>query len=108
MLRLTPLRETTSFQEALHDDRVEMLIKLIRHKFHFADSTLSKLDARLRQLSLKNLEALFIDILDMRTLREINIWLDAHVPDEVETEGRLITSAPVSLSEEISEIPTVI
>ncbi len=103
MLRLTPLRETISGQELLHDNNVEMLIKHISHKFRFAESTISKLDVRLRQLSLQNLEALFIDIIDMRTLREINIWLDARVPHKAETESRSTTS----LSEEISETPTI-
>jgi predicted transposase YdaD len=84
MLNLTPLKETTSVQEILHENNVEMLIKQIRHKFHFAESTLTRLDARLRQLSLKDLETLFEDILDMQTLREINIWLDARLPDEAE------------------------
>ncbi len=108
MLRLTPLRETASVQEVLHDNNVELLTKQIRRKFRFADSTISRLDARLHQLSLKNLEALFADILDMQTLREINIWLDARVPDEAELESRPATSTPTSLSEENSEIPTAV
>jgi len=52
MLQLTPLKETESFQEALHEDRVEMLTKQIRHKFRFAESTIERLTSRLRLLTM--------------------------------------------------------
>jgi hypothetical protein len=84
MLQLTPLKETGSVQEILHEDRVELLIKQIRHKFHFAESTIEKLAMRLRQLTLQDLDALFEDILDIRTLRELNVWIDEHLPDTIE------------------------
>jgi predicted transposase YdaD len=84
MLRLTPLKETESFREGIQEDRIEMLTKLIRHKFHFAESTLEKLTARLRQLTLPDLEALFEVILDMRTLRDLNAWLDERLAERVE------------------------
>lgn len=84
MLELTPFRETASFQEALQeelqDDRIGMLTKLIRRKFHFAESTIEKLTVRLRQLTLPDLELLFDVILDMRTLRDLNAWLDERLP----------------------------
>lgn len=81
MLQLTPLRETTSFQEELKEYDVEMLTKQIRHKFHFAESTIEKLTIRLRQLSLQDLEALFEEILDMRNLKQLNAWLDERLPE---------------------------
>jgi predicted transposase YdaD len=90
MLKLTPFRETTSFQEALQEelqeDRVEMLTKMIRHKFHFAESTLEKLTTRLRQLTLPDLEALFETILDMRTLKDLNAWIDERLAERVEAQ----------------------
>jgi hypothetical protein len=76
MLQLTPLRETTSFQEELKEYNVEMLTKQIRHKFHFAESTIEKLTVCLQQLSLQELETLFEDILDIRNLKQLNAWLD--------------------------------
>lgn len=85
MLNLTPFRETTSFQEALReelqDDRTELLTKLIRRKFRFADSTMEKLTLRLQQLTLEDLEALFEAILDMRTLKQLNAWIDDRLPE---------------------------
>ncbi len=80
MLRLTPFRETTSYKEALQEDRIELLIKLMKRKYHFARSTLVKLDVRLRQLTLKDLEDLFMEIVDMVSLREINAWVNARLP----------------------------
>jgi hypothetical protein len=76
MIKLTPLEETYSGQKLLQNDRIGILTKLIRHKFHFAESTLEKLTIRLRQLSLPDLAALFEAILDMRSLRDLNTWLD--------------------------------
>jgi len=84
MLNLTPFRETTSYKEALQEDlqqdRIGLLIKQINRKYHFARSTLVKLDARLRQLTLKDLEDLFMEIVDMVSLREINAWVNARLP----------------------------
>jgi hypothetical protein len=84
MLKLTPLEETYSGQKLLQNDRIDLLSKQIRHKFHFAESTLEKLTIRLRQLTLSDLEALFEAILDMKTLRDLNTWLDERLPETVE------------------------
>ncbi len=88
MLNLTPFEETTSFKKAmqkvlpeeLQKDRIGLLIKLISRKYHFARSTLVKLDIRLRQLTLKDLENLFEAIFDLSTLRELNAWIDSRLP----------------------------
>ena len=84
MLDLTPLRETTSFQEEFQDYTVEILIKHIRRKFDFSERTMENLDIRLRQLQLKDLENLFEDIVDMNTLKQLNAWIDAHLPETVD------------------------
>lgn len=80
MLELTPLRETPSFQEEIFEITIELLLKQIKRKYRFADSTIDKLDARLHQLTLKDIEDLFEDIVDLTTLGEINAWLSARLP----------------------------
>ena len=80
MLQLTPLKEMESVQEVIHEDRIEMLIEQIKVKFKFSERTMEKLTLKLRQLSLKDLEALFRDILYMKTLKQLNTWLDERLP----------------------------
>ncbi len=79
MLQLTPLRETASVQKVLLEDRVELLTRHIKRKFKFAESTIAKIDTRLRQLTLKDLENLFESIIDLTTLRELNAWINARL-----------------------------
>jgi predicted transposase/invertase (TIGR01784 family) len=82
MLQLTPLKEMESVREVIHEDRVDLLTKFIRRKFHFAESTIEKLTVRLQQLPLQDLETLFVeDIFDMKTLKELNAWLDERLPE---------------------------
>ena len=80
MLQLTPLKETESVREIRHEDRIELLTKQIRHKFRFAESTVERLIFRLQQLSLHDLDDLFEVILDMRTLKQLNAWIDERLP----------------------------
>jgi hypothetical protein len=87
MLNLTPFDQTTTFietyqrklQEDLQKDRIELLIKQVRRKYRSARSTLVKLDARLRLLTLKDLEDLFVEIIDISTLRELNAWINTRL-----------------------------
>ncbi len=85
MLQLTPFKETISYKEALQEDlredRVKRLTGMIKAKFKFADTTMAKLDLRLRQLSMEDLKSLFEDIFDMNTLKELNAWIDARLPE---------------------------
>jgi len=88
MLKLTPFEETTTFvetyQRKLQKDlqiySIEKLIKLIKRKFKFAESTMTKLSVRLRQLTLKDLDNLFEAIFDLSTLRDLNAWINARLP----------------------------
>ncbi len=84
MLQLTPLRETASVQKVLQEElqsfSIDKLIKMIKRKFKFAESTIAKIDTRLRQLTLKDLEILFESIFDLSTLRELNAWIDSRLP----------------------------
>ena len=80
MLKLTPYRETQSFQKAYHEklyeDRLELLVTQVKRKFRFADRTVQRLTTRLQKLSLEDLKTLFGDIIDMNRLYEINAWID--------------------------------
>ncbi len=84
MLNLTPFEETASFVEAyqrkLQEEIVGLLTRQIKRKFKFAESTIAKLDRRLRQLTLKDLEDLFEVVIDLTTLRELNVWINARLP----------------------------
>ncbi len=80
MLNLVPLRELPSGQELLQDYSIDMLIKLIKRKFHFAEKTLNQVMARLRQLTLKDLEQLFEAIFDFKNLKQLNAWIDSRLP----------------------------
>jgi predicted transposase YdaD len=84
MLRLTPFKETRSYRESLQEDVVGLLTKQIKRKFKFAESTMIRLQERLQKLTLKDLEELFEEIIDMMTLREINAWVSARTPRTVE------------------------
>ena len=96
MLNLTPFDQTTTFietyQKKLQEDRIGLLIKQMSRKYHFARSTLVKLDASLRQLTLKDLEDLFVESVDMVSLREINAWVNGRATTNVR--------APTPLSEQ--------
>ncbi|MDM8520680.1 DUF2887 domain-containing protein [Anaerolineales bacterium HSG6] len=80
MLKLTPYRETQSFQKALHEelfeDRLEFLSDQIEVKFKFAQRTMNKLILRLKGLALDDLKLFSIAMFDMNRLYEINAWID--------------------------------
>ncbi len=86
MLKLTPFKETESYKEAFQEDlqsyTLDKLIKQIKRKFKFAESTMNRLGARLRQLTFKDLEDLFESIFDLTTLRELNAWINARLPPD--------------------------
>jgi len=54
-----------------------------------------KLDARLRQLTLKDLENLFEAIFDLATLRDLNAWINARLPQPNEP-----TESPTPLTQQ--------
>ncbi len=95
MLNLTPFTETASFKEAMQEVlpkelqsySIEKLIKQIKRKYHFAESTMTKLGIRLRQLTLKDLDTLFEAIFDLANLRELNAWIDSRLPPPPQQEA---------------------
>jgi predicted transposase YdaD len=91
MLNLVPLRELPSGQELIHevlqDYSIDMLTKQIKQKFHFADKTLNRVMLRLRQLTLKDLEQLFGEILKFKSLKQLNAWIDQRLAAQQTTES---------------------
>lgn len=84
MLNLVPLRELPSVQEVvqevLQEQFVDKLIRQIKRKYHFAESTMTQLSVRLHQLALPDLEALFEAIFDLPNLHALNDWINARLP----------------------------
>ncbi len=80
MLRLTPLRETTSFQEALKEDRVERLTEQIQVKFELLPELLEPITADLQKLDMPTLGVLFKQILRLDTFEQLEHWIADHLP----------------------------
>jgi len=80
MLNLVPLRELPSvqevIQESLQDHSIDLSLRLIKRKFHFAEKTLNQVMLRLRQLTLKDLEQLFEVIFELKSHKQLNAWID--------------------------------
>jgi len=80
MLKLTPFKETYSYQKNFQEDAhallVDKLTKQTKRKFHLADKTTEKVRLRLVRLTLADLDVLFEDLMDMRLLRDLHQWLD--------------------------------
>jgi predicted transposase YdaD len=82
MLRLTPLRETASVQEALKEDRVEMLTKQIQRKFDLAPDLLTMTIGELNQLEMDSLATLIEEILFIDSFEQLEHLITAHLPKE--------------------------
>lgn len=80
MLRLTPLRETTSGQELLKDDRVEILSALLQAKFKVSPEVMETLQGELQKLPLESLKLLASQHLNIPTVEQLEIWIAEHSP----------------------------
>ena len=81
MLRLTPLRETTSVQEVLQEHSIEMLMKQIQIKLQPSAEVRETIEANLEKLPLPSLEDLFDHILALDTLEQLQQWIDSYLPE---------------------------
>ena len=75
MIRLTPLRETASFQELLKEERVNLLLLLIESKFTFPDAVRKGLCADLANLPMDTLPMLFPQMLHINSLEQLEQWI---------------------------------
>jgi len=80
MLRLTPFRETASYQEALKEDRVDLLASQIQVKFDLPPELLEPVAVDLKKLDLTTLEVLFKQILRLETFEQLEHWITDHLP----------------------------
>lgn len=83
MLRLTPLRETTSGQELLKEERVETLLNLIQVKFSVPPELFEVIADDLEQLDMNTLKALLRQFLRLETLEQLQFWIADHLPERV-------------------------
>lgn len=74
-IRLTPLRETASFQELLKEEQVKLLLLLIESKFTLSDTRGGALCAELTNLSMGTLQALFPQMLNIDSLEQLEQWI---------------------------------
>jgi hypothetical protein len=80
MIRLTPLRETASFQELLKEERVTLLLLLIESKFTFLDTVREGLRADLANLPMDALPMLFPQMLHIDSLEQLEQWIADRLP----------------------------
>lgn len=80
MLHLTPLEETIDGQELLQGQTIKLLLKLIETKFSLSPSAVEDINQELQSLSLESLESLFIEILNIETVEELEYWIQTHLP----------------------------
>lgn len=81
MLRLTPLRETTSGQELVKEERIDLLLNQIEVKFGLSSETKEVVAADLAQLDLNVLKALIRQLLRLDTFEQLEIWITDHLPE---------------------------
>jgi len=82
MLRLTPLRETTSVQEVLQEEHVTILTRLIQKKFTLAPEMSAAINAKLQQLDLPTLRTLLDLIFDLASVEQLESWIGSKLPQK--------------------------
>ena len=82
IIRLTPLRETSSFQEALKEERAKLLIRLIQGKFSLSPDLSKALTDDLFRLDRETQETLFEQILAVDGFEQLEQWIADHLPLE--------------------------
>jgi predicted transposase YdaD len=81
MLRLTPLRETTSGQELVKEERIDLLLNQIEVKFGISSETTQAVAADLAQLDMNVLKALVRQLLRLETFEQLEVWITDHLPE---------------------------
>jgi predicted transposase YdaD len=80
MLRLTPLEETASFQEAMKEKQVHLLMLMINDKFSLSDELNKALRTDVETLTMDPLQALFTQLLHIDSLEQLERWIADHQP----------------------------
>lgn len=81
MLRLTPLRETTSGQELLKEERIEILLNQVDVKFGISPEMSEVVAADLERLDMNALKALLRQLLRLDTFEQLELWIADHMSE---------------------------
>lgn len=76
MLRLTPLRETASFQEVFKEEWLDVLLPMIRRQFMISDEVQDALLHDLQTLDADQLKALIPIIWEFTSVESLERWID--------------------------------
>lgn len=78
MLRLTPLRETASFQEVFKEEWLDILLPMIRRQFAISEEVQDALHRDLQMLDADTLKALIPILWEMNSVEELERWIVNH------------------------------
>ena len=79
MLRFSDLKHTRVYQEGREEGEFKIILSLLQYRFSGLDS---ELQAQVEQLSLPQVEALGIALLDFSQRQDLADWLRAHPPTD--------------------------
>lgn len=80
MIRLTPLRETTSELELLKEDRVEIVLSLLKRRYTLSTEMADAVALDLNQLTPQQLRTLLNQLLDFETFEQLEVWIAGQMP----------------------------
>ncbi len=83
MLRLTPLRETTSGQELLKEGQIVILSEFIKAKFFMSAELVEMIQNDFEKLPLESLQTLARQLPVIPTIEQLEVWLADHLPQRV-------------------------
>lgn len=80
MLRLTPLRETASFQEVFKEEWLDVLLPMIRRQFAISEEIQDALHRDLALLDADSLKALIPILQELNRVEDLERWIAEHHP----------------------------
>ncbi|MCB0088419.1 MAG: DUF2887 domain-containing protein [Caldilineaceae bacterium] len=80
MLRLTPLRETASFQEVFKEEWLDVLLPMIRRQFAISEEVQDALHRDLQLLDADSLKALMPILQEINRVEDLEQWIADHHP----------------------------
>ncbi|MCB0123791.1 MAG: DUF2887 domain-containing protein [Caldilineaceae bacterium] len=80
MLRLTPLRETASFQEVFKEEWLDVLLPMIRRQFVISEEIQDALHRDLALLDADSLKALIPILQELNRVEDLERWIAEHHP----------------------------
>jgi hypothetical protein len=68
----------TTIEVAIHQHSVQMLKQQLEIKFALSVDMVKGIGDKLQRLALPELEALFVELIKLRTVQQLNGWLEKH------------------------------